>query len=440
MRLWDLLLAATVVYLPYEQHYPLVLPIKGVNAMNVIFIVLAVATALRRDGRAAAPAPLRGHFVLFFVALTFAFLVGEAYDSSQLAEDATYLKSNVFYMLFFFLFYHAPRDARSIRVLWAAILLTVLLVSLQGVRQALDYGIANFNPNRRITGPFAQGTVFGANMAAGFFIIMLPAALMTAMVAKSRPWLRLVALACVALGVFATFFTYSRQAYLLLAALFVIAGIRRSAVFAAIAFVLVVSYEAWVPETVVQRLDSTEQVSAHGDARLDASTESRFLLWQGGIHLVSERPWGIGLNHFKRSIGQYVPDYAGFDAHNGFVLVLTECGVLGLFAFVWLLLGLWGLARRVQALPDADSRLYGYAFSMAVMGVACSNLFGSRIFNGEVMADFWVMAALVARHYTDAMRARQPAAVAGSAAAFQGEYTATMPTPVPPPTPERIAV
>ncbi|MGE5097247.1 MAG: O-antigen ligase family protein [Betaproteobacteria bacterium] len=424
MRFRDLLLAATIVYLPYEQHYPLVLPIKGLNAVNVILIVLALAVALRKHDRVAAPAPLRGRFLLFFLALALSFTIGQVYDNTHFADDATYLKNSIFYMLFFFLFYHAASDERSMRAMWGALMLTILLVSVQGVRQALDYGIATFNPSRRVTGPFGQGSVFGANMAAGFFIIMLPAALMVVLAGRSRPWLRLTGFACVLLGVFATFFTYSRQAYFVLAALFVIAGIRRSLAFAIVAAVLAASYELWVPDSVIQRVDSTEQVTASGDATLDASTESRFLIWQGALKLFSERPWGIGLDQFRRNIGAYVPDYSGFDAHNGFILVLTECGVPGLLALLWLLLGLWQLARKIEKLPDATSRLYGNAFSMAVLGVACSNLFGSRIFNGEVMADFWVMAGLAARHYVEATRERAapqeatpPAAVADATTA-----------------------
>ncbi|HET9578074.1 MAG TPA: O-antigen ligase family protein [Usitatibacter sp.] len=424
MRFLDLLLAATIVYLPYEQHYQLVLPIKGLNAVNVIMIVLALVVALRKHDRVAAPAPLRGRFLLFFLALAVSFTIGQVYDNSRFVDDATYLKNSIFYMLFFFLFYHAAGDERSMRAMWGALMLTILLVSVQGVRQALDYGIATFNPTRRVTGPFGQGSVFGANMAAGFFVIMLPAALMVVLAGRSRPWLRLMGVACVLLGVFATFFTYSRQAYFALAALFVIAGIRRSLAFAIFAAVLAASYQLWVPDSVIQRVDSTEQVSASGDATLDASTESRFLIWQGALKLFSERPWGIGLDQFRRNIGAYVPDYSGFDAHNGFILVLTECGVPGLLAFLWLLLGLWQLARRIEKLPDATSRLYGNALSMAVLGVACSNLFGSRIFNGEVMADFWVMAGLAARHYVEATRQRAapqeatpPAVVAGATTA-----------------------
>jgi hypothetical protein len=98
------------------------------------------------------------------------------------------------------------------------------------------------------------------------------------------------------------------------------------------------------------------------------------------------------------------------EAQHGFVLVMTECGVLGIASFVFLIAGMWGLARRMEKLPDADSQLYGYAFGMAVLGLVCANLFGSRISNGEVMVDFWALAGIAARHYTMALaRSREPA-------------------------------
>lgn len=410
MRFTDLLFAFAIVYLPYEAHYPLVLDVKGVNALNMIIVVLLVVILVRRE-RAPSPTPLKGRFLFFFAALTIAFLIGESYDSWTFADDLTVLKDMVMYASLYFIYYHGARDERSVRVLYAAVMLTLFLISLQGVRQAFDYGIASYNPNRRITGPFGGGAVFGANMAAGYFIIMLPMAMATLVMARSRPLLRLASAVCIGLGTFATFYTYSRQAYFALAALFLLIGVRRSAFFAIVLLLLGATFDQWAPDTVMQRIDQTEQVSSGGEEQLDASTESRFLLWQGGMELFSERPWGIGLNHWKRSIGPHVPAaYKGFDAHNGFVLLTTECGVLGIASFVFLIAGLWGLARRMEKLPDADSQLYGYAFGMAVLGLVCANLFGSRISNGEVMVDFWALAGIAARHYTMALaRSREPA-------------------------------
>ncbi len=417
MRFGDLLFVFAIVYLPYEAHYSWVLDVKGLNALNLIIIVLLVVILTRRQ-RAPSPTPLKAHFLFFFAALAIAFVIGESYDSSTLGDELTVLKNAILYASLYFLFYHGARDERAIRVMYAAILFTLFLVSLQGVRQALDYGIASFNPNRRITGPFGGGAVYGANMAAGYFIMMLPMALATLIMARSRPLLRLGSALCIGLGTFATFYTYSRQAYFALAALFLLIGVRRSVVFAVVLLVIGASYDAWLPASVLQRIDMTEQVSDSGEAKLDESTESRFLLWQGGMELFAERPWGIGLGQWKRNIGAHVRGYSGYDAHNGFVLVMTEGGILGIASFVFLLAGMWRLARRVEKLPDPASQLYGNAFAMAVLGVVCANIFGSRISNGEVMADFWALAGIVARHYMMVRDgSREEAAKAGASSA-----------------------
>ena len=417
MRFGDLPFLFAIVYLPYEAHYAWVLDVKGLNALNVIYVVLLVVIFMRKE-RAPAPTPLKPHLLFFFAALAIAFVIGESYDSSTMGDDLTVLKNMILYGSLYFLYYHGARDERAIRVMYGAILLTLFLISLQGVRQALDYGIANFNPNRRITGPFANGTVFGANMAAGYFIMMLPVALVTLIMARKHPFWRLGSALCIGLGSFATFYTYSRQAYFALAALFLLIGVRRSAVFAIVLLILGASYDQWLPASVLQRIDMTEQVTDNGEAKLDGSTESRFLLWQGGMALFAERPWGIGLGQWKRNIGGHVPAaYKGFDAHNGFVLTMTECGVLGIAAFLILLGGMWRLARRIEKLPDDESRLYGSALGMAVIGVVCANLFGSRISNGEVMANFWALAGVCARHYMmKTARSREETAKAAPAA------------------------
>jgi len=127
MRFTDLLFAFAIVYLPYEAHYPLVLDVKGVNALNMIIVVLLVVILVRRE-RAPSPTPLKGRFLFFFAALTIAFLIGESYDSWTFADDLTVLKDMVMYASLYFIYYHGARDERSVRVLYAAVMLTLTVV------------------------------------------------------------------------------------------------------------------------------------------------------------------------------------------------------------------------------------------------------------------------------------------------------------------------
>lgn len=401
----NLLLAAIIIYIPYVQHFSVVLPLKGLNLINVMFL-LAFGWVLFRKGKTLTPVPLKKRFLLFFVMLLFAFLLAFFADATRLMEDLTTLKTYVFYLLFYFLFYFAVRDQASIRFLFGVILFVTFLVSLHAVRQGIDYGIGNYSETHRAAGPFAPD-YRGANLAAGFFVIFVPLFVAVILVYRAKISYRLIALLGAAMGVFAVFVTYSRQAYLILAVLFLVHAMRRHVGIGILIAVAVLSYEVWAPSSVVERIQMTEQTDDSGDQVLDHSTESRFIIWEGATKLIAERPWGIGLNRFKSEIGRHVPDFKNFDAHNGFLLLTTEAGILSFVVFVTVLFGLFKLARNVIKLDSSDeTQLLGNAYLVALLGAILCNLFGSRLFNGEVMGNFWVLSGLVARYYTLALEAR----------------------------------
>ncbi len=400
MNMMRLLLAAIIVYIPYQSHYPVVFDIRGLNLINLMFLGVLVLILLRH-ARTESPTPLKAHFIWFIVALILAFFIGQFYDGSRVDADAQALKTSIFYMLFYFLFFHAVRDVRDIRFLLGTILFVTLLVSLQVFRQALDYGIGNFSETRRAAGPFAPD-YRGANLAAAYFVIFVPLFLGLATHRKSALVVRLLALLFGIFGVFAAFFTYSRQAYFILAALLSIQALRRNLLLGILLGVAVLTYESWVPEGVIERLQMTETTTGDDEEKkLDESTESRFVLWQGAGRMIAERPWGVGLNHFAREMGKYVPGFYYFDVHNGYLLVATETGVVGALILVTLLIRLVLLGRRVELLEGSeDAKLLGSTFQISVLAAMLANLFGSRFFNGEVMGNFWILSGLVARYYT----------------------------------------
>ena len=423
MFILRLLLIGIIVYLPNAQLFNVEFTVKGLNIINAMFL-LALLTMLAMGLKAKTPPPLKGVFGFFFAMLLYAFLVGVLQDASQIAEDLTVLKNSVFYMLLFFLFYHAARDLRTVRLLFVTLLVVTMLSALQGLEQALAYGLTTFNEARRVSAPFGWEPA-NANRAAIYFSIFLPLFAAAALFWKSRPKLRLLAAGCFAFGTFIVFYTYSRQAYAILAFLALMLALRRSKWIVLAMVVVVLNYQVWAPETVVARMESTVQKdeweAARSGERFDESTASRFLLWSGAAEMMLDRPWGSGLNHFKREIGAYVPSYSNMDAHNYYVLIAAEAGPLGLLATGALILGLLRLARRVREADTSDvSRVIGEGYQMAVVAVILGSLYGSRFLDHDVMGNFWVLTALVARYLTlkqegAALPAAQPARSARAA-------------------------
>jgi hypothetical protein len=391
------LLALIIVYMPYQLHFPIVFDLKGLNFINVLFLLVLVFVGFRRE-KTLEPIPLKSHFYLLFALLVWAFLMAQIRDGTRVAEDATTLKTYIFYPLFYFLFYFAVRDLKTIRFLLLALCVVTLLISIQTFRQGVDYGLGDFSHTKRAAGPFGRD-YRGSNAAAAYFVIFVPIFVGALMQYRMKLYQKLMAFGGALLGVLATFVTYSRQAYIILSVIFFLHAVRRSYVFAVLLAVFIASYELWAPESVVSRIQMTETTNEAGEQAVDESTASRFLLWEGGVQMLGDSPLGVGLAHFPVEIGRYVPQYSNFDPHNGYVLLTAEAGLFALPVLVFLFGGFFWLARSLSKYRHInEARFLGVAYSMAIVGVLASNLFGSRLFNGEIMGNFWILTALAARY------------------------------------------
>lgn len=417
---FDLLLAlmiAMIVYIPNQTQLPIEFSIKGLNITNLLFLGIFFTVSFKNVHSKTSP-PLKGAFFFFFFVLTQACLMGWVYDAALWIDDFTVLKNMILLMLLYFLFYRSVQDLKTLRLLLAVILLVTLLASVQGVRQALAYGLTTYNEHRRVTAPFGWH-VSNANRAAVFFCIFMPVFAALGVFYKSNKLVRIFGFLGAGLCIFVVFFTYSRQSYFILAVLVLFLTFKRKWVLAVLIMAVLANYPLWAPDSVVDRLQSTKQeedapakpVEGAGEGKYDESTESRFVIWAAAGELIAGRPLGIGLNHFKREIGTYAPRYQGMDAHNNYVLITTEAGILGPVAMVVMLIGLLALGRRVEKLNDSvEAKVLGVGFTGAVIAVMMGNIYGSRFFDPDVMGNFWILAALVARYCTLQKEEQKPPA------------------------------
>jgi len=104
----------------------------------------------------------------------------------------------------------------------------------------------------------------------------------------------------------------------------------------------------------------------------DESAESRLLLTKASLRMVKDRPLGVGVGNFYQTIGRYIPEYAGKDAHNTYLRCATEVGVQGAAVLVLMIVVSLFLLRRIilrcRQLPKDDAG----AFSLLAFGVMAS--------------------------------------------------------------------
>lgn len=396
------LLAFQILYTVYQNHFSYETGIPGINLPNALFILTLVSIYFSR-GRdiVRTPAVLRNAILLFFAMLTVGFFIAQARAPGNFMADVTYLKNAMFAPLLYFMYLHCKQDRKTTRLLIIAIMVVAAIAGVQAIRQAFDYGIGSFVESHRASGPFGED-YHNANRAGVYFAIFLPMFISLALfLHKDLRW-RVAALGGIALLVVALLFTYSRQAYFIALFGLVLLLLRRSLVLAVVLGSSLIFLAAYLPESVVQRVEETQQQGSHGEAAVDESTASRWEIWAGALAMWQNNPMGVGLNRFKDEIGHYSA-FQHFDAHNFYVLTLAECGPQGLIALLLLVAATFRLGaqlrRSANANPaDPESRALAIGFSVTAVCMALGSLYGSPFLENDVMGDFWILAGLLERY------------------------------------------
>ncbi len=100
----------------------------------------------------------------------------------------------------------------------------------------------------------------------------------------------------------------------------------------------------YIPPKVMQRLSST------GTEIEDKRFGGRFTLWKAGAHAFMQRPvLGYGVGGFVRAVTPELGDRA-LVAHNSFLSVLVEEGMLGLWLYLTMLFSVYFSIRRLPRL------------------------------------------------------------------------------------------
>ena len=415
MTLHRLMFAVPILLLPFAQQLSVDTGLTGLNLSNLLLLLLVGALFFGdRDpahlaGRGFLTAPL----LFLFAMLILGFVSAEWDDVSQVGEDTIRLKNALLYPMLYFVYRRCRQDMRGTKVLIVLVLIVSAVAGMEAIYQGIQFRLGHYDASQRASGPF--GDVRMANRAGVFYAMFLPMFVAIALQSRHRKPARRAALVGAVIIVAAILFTYSRQSYLIALFSILILLIWRSIPAAVIASLLIAASVGLLPSSFVQRMQETHQVSASGAVGLDVSTSSRFEIWSGAMGMLRDHPAGVGLGRFAERIGNYT-NYPGMDAHNGFILILAECGPLGVLAMLWLFWRLWLLSRwlrRSAGRTRPEARAFALGFTLTVVSTALGNVYGSPFFEALVMANFWILCGLMERYGTIKAHAASLVAVHG---------------------------
>jgi O-antigen ligase len=145
-------------------------------------------------------------------------------------------------------------------------------------------------------------------------------------------------------------------------------------------------------QTVEQRL-STLQLST-----LEATT-NRPRIWATAVDVFQQNPFvGIGVNSFKDQAARHnLFERGGIleNAHNIFLSLAAETGLLGLGAFLWLVGQLVGRAVRAMRAADPAARALGLGLSAALLAFVLQGLTVVQLRVNVITGTFFAVAGML---------------------------------------------
>jgi O-antigen ligase len=308
----------------------------------------------------------------------------------------------------FFAAYHLVRERHEVERLVTVMVLAAVTVAAYSVVQhftgvdlargivgkAPDLDLVGSSPAMyRAQGLHPSGITYAHNL-------LFPLTFATAWLSTATSWRRCVTLlAGWLVMVLALIFSFTRGVWVAFAVVLVMIGALRgrrhalvaAAVLGALAFAVVSLGPA-----VQRRAVSTFDVAAN---------LGRSQIWRANVDMIAQRPllgWGYG--NYKRFRTPFYARYPSADttahAHNDFLQVWVDSGLVGLGAFLylcWVVVGdaRWTYRRLPAAAEPFKSLVLGGV--LAVIGFLVGGLTQYNFGDAEVVIVFWFTAGLLMR-------------------------------------------
>jgi O-antigen ligase len=329
--------------------------------------------------------PLNRPILFYMLACIFSTFVGILFDRVDPTTGFFFVLKFFEFFFVYFMVVNTITHQTQIKRLVLVTLVTCFLVNL--------YAIAQIPGGGRVTGPF-EGEAGEPNTLGGYLVFML--SIMAGLIFhfhSRRGQLLLMGLAGMTLA--SLLATQSRASYIALLLIFVAFLVltlwihRNLWVFGGLGALLLIS-PFILPSTVRERIEVTfSQPAAVGqieilNVRLDTSTSARIQSWQDAFNEFREHPiFGYGVTGY-RFIDAQLPR------------VLSETGLVGLFAFLFLLyrIGRHGI-QVYRRMTDPYEKGLALGFMVGFLGLLVHSLGANTFIIVRIMEPFWLIAGLV---------------------------------------------
>jgi putative inorganic carbon (HCO3(-)) transporter len=292
----------------------------------------------------------------------------------------------------FLLFFIATQSLRTKADVW----LVLVAVVATGVLQSIETILPVVNGTTVVSDATrATGTVNEPNDFAGYLVLVAPLAL-AAGLTSGRRWLTIAGGIGTLLFGMALIATLSRSGWLgMVAGVIALAFLlpqRRRHILMIGGGILAAVFIAGFAGPVADRLGNQA-----GDSPIDTFM-ARVPIWSAAVAMFIQHPiFGVGVDNFQNYIDSYNPDLGVNIAHNLFLNIAAERGILGLVTFVGLVVLLFrGLVRNFRSASGLAYRVLVAGITASLIGFLVHSQFDVSYYDYKILLMFWFLVGLAA--------------------------------------------
>jgi O-antigen ligase len=255
-----------------------------------------------------------------------------------------------------------------------------------------------------VLGRMSVGTMYDPNDLAMIIVTILPIAMMYSFYSSGAG--RLLGIFSAIMGVFATTLTQSRGGFLGLISITILIFFSRLRFKIKYLIILLLLGAILISFSSTSYWDRMSTISKGG-----SESSERTLIWKRSLRMISKNPFGYGVNNFSSAYGRYLennpdallddPDnwaiYAWKTAHNSFILIGVELGLLGLFIFLFLIYKTYNNFKKIKKAFASDTDLHRYAefYRISLVGFVVCGFFLSQSYSSMLLTIVAVSSVIV---------------------------------------------
>jgi O-antigen ligase len=156
----------------------------------------------------------------------------------------------------------------------------------------------------------------------------------------------------------------------------------------------------FLPNSIMMRIKSIGSLS-------DSSNFYRFQIWENSINIIKDffvTGVGLGFESFRSISSLYIKDFSPYHAHNTYLELTIEIGILGLLLFIWLLVK---LLKDIRYQEMSQDKIFTVALFSGIAGLFIHGVAEHILYNPKIIFQFWLMIGLLITFNVKFMKVRE---------------------------------